>query len=142
TRSSTTSMVTSPDRLRQRPPHPDAAEETQQRNPISLWLRILLIVGAFTAFLLVAGGVRYGFQQAQATSRLERVQAQIEENDPDWKIEDILQTRVDPPDSKNSARVVVALKRMLPRDFPNPKFYEAFEDVQSPHLLRPEQHAL
>src|SRR5262249_41291246 len=71
---------------------------------------------------------------------------ELDAKDPGWRLEDIEAGRVDPPEVKNSARVVADVRRLLPRDWPKKALAEVTDPVyggslESPRLLTAGQEA-
>jgi hypothetical protein len=112
--------------------HEQAAEEPRK----SIWKRLLFFAG-LTVVLLVAAGIgQYFLQSARARDRLARIIAELDESDPGWRLEEIENARPVLPEDANSARVVVAVHRMLPRGALDYKVMEPLDNLpQPPELL-------
>jgi hypothetical protein len=111
----------------------------EPRRPRRLWLRISVAV-----LVLIAAGVamRYFFNQRQAQSRLQRIIDDLDASDLGWRLEEIEQARAVVPDAENSARLVVAVRRRLPGNWPPQPLFAALQGVEPQEQLRLEFLAL
>jgi hypothetical protein len=110
-------------------------EEPQEMPPISVWRRLLVGSGVLVLVFVVLGVSRWGYERSRVASRLDSALAGLDETDPRWRLDDLERDRPEPPEGKNSARVVLAAVKLLPRGWPDPKFDEKLEGVPPPELL-------
>jgi hypothetical protein len=119
----------------------DQQTDLSEKPPVSIWKRLFLW-GAVVVLLLVATGIGYYFQQdARARDRLARLMADLDENDPGWRLEEIEAARPTPPDAANSARVVVAVHRMLPKGALDYKVMKPLDELPIPPELLDKERA-
>jgi hypothetical protein len=94
---------------------------------MSLWRRwwfllLLLILSAIAAFFIPVY-----WQRRQAAEELRQVLAELDENDPDWRLERIEAKRREVPDDKNGAMVVRAAAQQLPKDWQGNSLYDIYK---------------
>jgi hypothetical protein len=90
-------------------------ETTNERPRISLGKRIGLALAVLLVLLLVLGLVMQPLGGPGAALR--NATAELDESDPDWRLEDLERTREEVSEEENSARVVVRTFDLLPRDW-------------------------
>src|SRR5262245_24924665 len=83
------------------------------------WLKrltfgILLLLGLITGLIL---GVRAYFDQLGKTE-FQVAAAELDQQDPGWRYEEIIVRRDEVPEGQNSAPVILAAAKLLPRDWP------------------------
>src|SRR5262245_13733143 len=117
---------------------PDPFEQPR----ISVWRRLLLLVGGLVVVIVVIGVARWSYDRTRAQSRLDTIVSDLDAHESPWRLEEIEDARPLIPDAANSARVVVLIDKLLPRDWPTPEFMERFEEVIPPDLLDPERRKL
>jgi hypothetical protein len=85
-------------------------ESMKRRRRVALrLLGVLLLAGA-------AGlAAWWWWGERQLKGRLAQAVAELDRTDPGWRLEDIEAARVEVPEAENSARVVVAVRALLPR---------------------------
>jgi hypothetical protein len=103
------------------------------------WWRILLVSLLLIAVTLVG---MYLLSRYRAVSRLQATLAQLDADDPNWRLADLENSRTVVPDDENSARVVVATRRLLPRNWNTQQLYDAIEDLPPESQLSALQYAL
>jgi hypothetical protein len=86
-----------------------------ERRRRSLWKRWILLG---VALLLGIVGVRYLVLWSGDASHLQRVTADLDRDDPNWRLAEIEAHREEVPDEENGALVVAAVARDLPPGFP------------------------
>jgi hypothetical protein len=91
------------------------SEPASEQPHKSIWKRLLLFSGLVVILLVAAGIGTFFVQGSRDRDRLARILADLDENDPGWRLEDIEAARPTPLEESNSARIVVAVHRMLPR---------------------------
>jgi hypothetical protein len=111
--------------------HEHASEEPRK----SVWKRLFLFAGATVALLIAAGIGQHFLQTARARDLLARIMAELDESDPGWRLEDIEAARPELPEDANSARVVVAVHRMLPKGALDYKVMEPLDNLPPPPEL-------
>jgi hypothetical protein len=95
--------------------------------------------------LLIAAGVtlRFVFKDRQLRSSLQSITDELDANDPNWRLEEIEETRAAVTDAENSARVVPAVRRLLPSGgWPSVRLSDALENVEPQEQLRADQLTL
>ncbi len=92
-------------------------ETTSERPPVSVRRRLLVGLAVVVAVLFVLGFVQYVRDGGGTAARLQRHMTELDESDPNWRLEDIERTRDTPPEGQNSARVIVHAVRLLPKDW-------------------------
>jgi hypothetical protein len=113
----------------------DHETEAPEKPPISITKRLLLGSGVFVLLLVALGiGQRYS-HSSHARSRLTVALADLDESDPGWRLEDLERARPVLSDAENSARVVLAAHKLVPRGSPNPKVTERFDKLPPPPEL-------
>lgn len=107
-----------------------AAEIANSRRP---WLRGLtyLAIVLFPGLTLLIS--RQGWRHTQAIKNLQATLTDMDRAESGWRLEDIEAARETIPDRENSARVIVAASKLLPKLWPA----QEFSDLFAP--LRPEQ---
>src|SRR5438067_1278238 len=98
--------------------------EPNTRKPRS-WRAIM-----FWMCLLVALGVlgffgHFWYQRYQADRRLQQVIAELDRDDPGWRLEDLQAAREVIPDAENGALVALAAGEILPKNWPPSHIEEA-----------------
>jgi hypothetical protein len=73
--------------------------------------------------------------------RLDEALAQLDRSDPGWRLEDIEDAREQIPDAENSARVVVAAAKLMPRRWPPREFDDIFNDLAQQEQFDPDNYA-
>src|SRR5262249_29176942 len=104
------------------------------------WLRRL-----FAGMLLLALGLTgWKLYEDQVDRRaLERYLAELDQEDPGWRFEEIEAARPEVPDAENSAQVVAAVAQRLPEDWQPPLMDTVMGSQPPPQLLdRRSRHRL
>jgi hypothetical protein len=110
-----------------------------EKPPVSIVKRLLVGCGIFVVLLVALCIGQYYLVGSQARSRLALALAELDETDPGWRMEEIENARLGPPDSENSALVVLAARKLVPRGLPDNKLMERFDKLPPPpELLDPE----
>src|SRR5262249_54066097 len=97
---------------------------------------VVLVVGLILAGVL--GTYRSGQRAANERAALE---ADLDANDPNWRLAELEKAREEIPDHENSAHVVVSVVRLLPRNWPENDFYTVLHALGSTDRLTPAQAA-
>jgi hypothetical protein len=119
-----------------------AAEPPPEKPPIRIWLRMALAGAAVVVVLIVFGAVWSQVEGTRVQNERASFEAHLDETDPNWRLADLERAREEIPEHENSARVVVAVTRLLPRGWPSPGFYERFQDLPPNEQLNAEQTEL
>jgi hypothetical protein len=115
-------------------------QEAQAARPWWRWPRRLLTL---LAVGLVVFGAFACFRHYRAASALEEALAELDRDGPGWRLKDIEAARARVPDGENGARVVIATAGLLPRGWPNDKFFERFDQrTPPPEQLDPALYGL
>jgi hypothetical protein len=122
-------------------------ETSTERRPASLWLRFLLGLGVGVVVLIVLGVVVQQMHESSTTKGgLRQLVRQLDESDPNWRLDDLEHAREQPREDENSARVVMNCVRLVPREWG--KVHIAIEEklrsdppLPLPVLLDKEQEA-
>jgi hypothetical protein len=113
---------------------------TKTRAPRRERSRFWLIVGG--CLLLIIGGQGiFLLLPTREERHLREVVAELDRDDPGWRLEDIEAARAVVPDKENSARVVVAAGKRLPRTWPPEELGRHFDDHSPAEQLPPEAFA-
>jgi hypothetical protein len=94
------------------------------------WLKRL--AKALLVVVIVSLGAQ-AWRHYRISKRLEETLADIDRAEPGWHLEDLEAARDQIPEEENSARVIVAAARLLPKDWPPKELDELFS------LLAPEE---
>jgi hypothetical protein len=113
--------------------HEESLESDTSRPPWPGWLKCLGWGVLIVAIVTVAG---LAWNRGNKASKLQATLAELDRTDPGWRLEDIEAAREPIPEGENSARVVVAVARLLPKDWPPQDF-----DLRFLHLAPEEQLA-
>jgi hypothetical protein len=107
-------------------------------RPRFRWRRWLLVaLGVLLLVICIPVGKEF-YARRQARGELEKVIAELDRSDPRWRLEDIEADRRRVPPDRNSARIVVAAFRLLPKGW-RPKIDEEIDKVPPVVALRPDQ---
>jgi hypothetical protein len=119
--------------------HNDSLESSTPPRPRLRWLKRL--GGAVLIAALVVVAV-LAWQRGEKASKLQQMLADMDRREPGWRLDDLEAAREPIPDEENSARVVVAAARLLPRDWPPKGFDERFVRLAPEEQLTADQFAL
>ncbi len=108
------------------------------RRPRLRWLK-RIGKGLLIAAVIIAG--RMAWHHYQATKNLQEALAEMDRAEPGWRLEEIEAAREKIPEEENSARVVVAATKMLPRNWPPKEFDDLFVKLAPTEQLPPEDFA-
>jgi hypothetical protein len=100
---------------------------------LGFWLKRL---GMMLLVLLIVAACTQTWRHYQVSKRLDETLAEIDRAEPGWRLADIEAAREQIPEEENSARVVVAAAKLLPKDWPPKDFDDLFA-----HLAPEEQLA-
>ncbi len=117
---------------------PDPFEQPK----VSVWRRLLFLSVALAAVLALAGVAHWSAERGRTRARLEELLAELDANESPWRLEEIQDARPVVPEARNSARVIARIHTLLPRGWPDQKFYDRLQDVPTPELLDPERRRL
>lgn len=112
-------------------------EAPPRRAP--LWRRLLLTTLGFLAAVLLLTGVLYYVNRGQMVGRLDRVTKELNETDPNWKMDDLLRSRPEVLPDEDSVPRILAIARGLPRGWPDHKKYEKVVNLSPNAVLDPER---
>jgi hypothetical protein len=90
-------------------------EELNEQPPIRVWRRVWIALGVLAGILLTIGVVRH-FND-DSFKHLKKVQAELTESDPNWRLEALERSRPQVEEEQNSARVIVNARRLVPKDW-------------------------
>jgi hypothetical protein len=110
-------------------------ESATDRPTKSVWKRLFLAFSVVVVSLVVLGIGQYFLMVSRARDRLARIMADLDENDPGWRLEELEAARPTPPEESNSARTVVAVHRMLPKGALDYKVMEPLDNLPPPPEL-------
>jgi hypothetical protein len=102
------------------------------------WLKRL--AKALLVLVMVAVGIPV-WQNYRATKKLQETLAEMDRTEPGWRLEEIEAAREQIPEEENSARVVVSVSKLLPKNWPTPEFHERFAHLPPEEQLAPEDLA-
>ncbi|HEV3204527.1 MAG TPA: hypothetical protein VGY77_09095 [Gemmataceae bacterium] len=108
------------------------ANPPRRKNRLFIGLGVLLVlaVGAWAYFYFVS--------QA-AERRLQAALAELDQAEPGWQLGDLETGRTKEPDEANSALKVLALRALIPANWPSPEMETALQNLTPPHELHPDQ---
>jgi hypothetical protein len=118
------------------PGSPFSPPEPESVSPRRRWLRRL---GLLFLLVLAGAGGWLVYHRQQVNNRLQQALEELDRTDPGWRLEDIEAARAFVPDEKNSALVVLAVARLLPRSWPTQAFSDALPRLDPEFQLTPEQ---
>src|SRR5262245_58856806 len=96
----------------------DNATDRRERPPGFVWRRAAIGLVVLVVVLLGVGFFREQFGGGRSPERLEAVVEELDRSDPTWRLEQMEAAREQLPEGENSARVVMAVSRMLPKSWP------------------------
>ncbi len=105
------------------------------------WLRWLKRIGWGLLALTIILAARQYWHHCQTTKKLDETLAEMDRAEPGWRLEDIEAAREQIPEDENSARVVVAAAKLLPKNWPSPDFEELFIHLPPEEQLAPDDFA-
>lgn len=91
------------------------SEITKSRRP---WLRWLMSVSIVLLPGLAVLTIRHGWRHSQAMKNLQIAVADLDGADSGWRLADIEAAREQIPEDENSARLIVAVSKLLPKSWP------------------------
>jgi hypothetical protein len=103
-----------------------------RRYPL-IWCAVVLLA----AFLGYAAWRVYHRQRG--VSQLEQALAELDRKEPGWRLQELEAARAVLPEEENSARVVVAASRLLPRGWPKQELFDAVGPPPPPDRLPPQK---
>ncbi len=98
-----------------------------------IWSAVLL------QFVLLGFGAWVLYNRHRVARAAAEAVAELERIDPGWRLKDLEAARDAIPEEENSARVVVATRRLLPASWPPQELSEALDHLAPPDRLTPEQ---
>jgi hypothetical protein len=100
-----------------------------------IWSAVLL------PFVLVAFGAWVLYNRHRVARAAAEAVAELDRTDPGWRLKDIEAARAAVPEEENSARVVVATRKLLPPNWLSEELSEALDRLPPPERLTREQAA-
>lgn len=91
--------------------------QVEVNDPPPRWFRLWLRRWRSWLLVLAIGGAAYGFYCWFAGQYLNGTLAELDRNDPGWRLEELEAARPEIPDDKNSARCVAAAIERLPKNW-------------------------
>ena len=114
---------------------------TKRSSRPRAWVRTLAIG---IASLLLVALASYGIRAYVVRTRLQRVLAQLDQEEPGWRLEDVEASRATVPDAQNSALTIIDLGKNLPKS-PNrwiePDLDDQLQKTEPEKRVDPEQLA-
>lgn len=101
----------------------------------------LLILLIPVTTVLILGICAWAWRHHRIQERLDAALAELDRTDPGWRLADIEVAREQIPEDENSARVIVAAARLLPKDWPPKEFGELFSHLPPEEQLAPDTFA-
>src|SRR6476659_3178730 len=95
------------------------ATEPEVKRAMPAWRRVLVATGWFALFCVAVSAAVYLLNRHRLMSQLDRVMAELDENDPGWRWEEILAARDEIREEENCANRVLAIARDVPRTWPD-----------------------
>ncbi len=111
------------------------------QKPRRRWTFWLKRLGNVLLLAAIAFVIRQAWRHHAVTKKLEEVVAEIDRAEPGWRLSEIEAAREQIPEEENSARIVVASAKLLPRNWPTPEFHERFAHLPPEEQLAPEDMA-
>ncbi len=106
-------------------------ESATRRSPLRRWLVVGLLI------LLALAALAYWHLNQDAAWH--EAVAEADRQDPNWRLNDILDTLPRPRDADNSAAVVVRVTGLIPAQWPDPETAKALSNLLPEHLLDEDQ---
>jgi hypothetical protein len=116
----------------------DWSANVKTRRTCRSWLRR---IGRGLLILLIFSVCTRAWRHHAAQQRLDETLRELDRTDPGWRLEDIEVARDNIPEEENSARIVVAAGKLLPRDWPPKALGDLFTHLAPAELLSPEDFA-
>lgn len=125
-------------------PAPDRDESATEAVPNRGRKRrfILRWLLRFVFGLIVTGLAMYYFDTKRSEAEVAALVADLDENDPGWRLEELEAARPEIPDSRNSARLSRDLAKLLEPSWPDAALDERMKDAPLAELLGGERVAL
>jgi len=114
---------------------------TNNKPRRSWWRRWLKRVGWGLLMLVIVVACRMAWRHYQVTKQLNESLTKLDRAEPGWRLEEIEAAREQIPEEENSARVVVAAARLLPKNWPSQEFDDLFAHLAPEAQLAPEDFA-
>lgn len=109
--------------------------EPDEPRAMPLWRRLLAGAAVVAAILAASWMVASN----TSANRLQAMIDDLDKTDPNWRLHEIEASREEIPDPENSARLVVAVHKSLPRSWPWEAVGKLVEDAGPPGRLAPER---
>jgi hypothetical protein len=116
-------------------------ESFTSSKPRRLWLRWLKRLGMVLLPALALVAFRQGWLHPEAIKKFRETLAEMDRAEPGWRLADIEAARQQVPEEENSARVVVAAGKLLPRGWPPREFEDLFSDLAQNQQFDPPSFA-
>ncbi|MGH7172526.1 MAG: hypothetical protein ACRELF_00285 [Gemmataceae bacterium] len=110
-------------------------------KPPSWWRRWLKRFGKLLLLAIIAIAIRQAWHHHEVTKKLQESLTEMDRTDPGWRLEDIEAAREQIPEDENSARVVIAASKLLPKRWPVQDFDDLFGHLAPEEQLAPEDFA-
>ncbi len=110
-------------------------------KPRRSWLRWLKRLGKVLLLALIAIVIRQAWHHYEAAKKLQETLAELDRTDPGWRLGDIEAARDKIPEEENSARVVVAAGKLLPKNWPPRELGDLVTQLVPEEQLSPEDFA-
>jgi hypothetical protein len=102
------------------------------------WLRRIVVI---LLLALIGLGVRSYYSHRKTVTGLEAALAELDREEPGWRLKDIEAARAVVPDSENGALCVAETSKLLPPKWPSEELDRQFSDVPPPEQLGPADYA-
>jgi hypothetical protein len=106
--------------------------ETTKSRP---WIGWLKGIGWGLLILALFATIAVFWHRDKMASKLQQLMAEMDRTDPGWRLEDIEAARADVPEEENSARVILAAAKQMPKRWPSADFHEEHYRLPANELL-------
>jgi hypothetical protein len=103
------------------------------------WLKRL---GTVLLLAVIAIAIPQAWRHPQITEKLDETVAELDRTEPGWRLNEIEAAREQVPEDENSARVIVASAKLLPKEWPSQGLAERLAHPDPVEQLSPDDFAL
>ena len=108
------------------------------QKPPRRWLFWLKRLGKGFLVVTIILVIRQAWSYHQATKKLQETLAAMDQAEPGWHLDEIEKAREVVPEEENSARVVIAAAKLIPRGWPPHDLADRFEHLDPVDQLNPD----
>jgi hypothetical protein len=119
-------------------PDEESVDIGKRRFPELRWLKR---IGWGLLVLAIIITCRMAWHHYQIMKKLHESLAELDRAEPGWRLKDIEAAREQIPEEENSARVVVAAYKLLPKNWAAQEFYMRFDHLAAEEQITPDDFA-